>query len=96
MSWPGDSVGPEPTIPTEPGRLPLIALLGPTATGKTAAAVTLCEQLGGEIESSLPLEAEQLGYADEVNLLRLGSSANVVLSSSTSTATRSSWSTSKA
>jgi len=30
-------------------RPPIVALVGPTAVGKTAAAVALCEQLGGEI-----------------------------------------------
>jgi tRNA dimethylallyltransferase len=51
MSWPGDSVGPEPTIPTAPGRPPLIALLGPTATGKTEVGLRIAEHIGGEIVS---------------------------------------------
>ena len=51
MSWPGDSVGPEPAIPTARGRPPLIALLGPTATGKTEVGLRIAERIGGEIVS---------------------------------------------
>jgi tRNA dimethylallyltransferase len=42
MSWPGDSVGADPA---------LIALLGPTATGKTEVALRIAERIGGEIVS---------------------------------------------
>ncbi len=42
MSWPGDSVGADPA---------LIALLGPTATGKTEIALRIAERIGGEIVS---------------------------------------------
>ena len=51
MSWPGDSVGPEPAIQTTHGRPPLIALLGPTATGKTEVGLRIAERIGGEIVS---------------------------------------------
>ena len=60
MSWPGDSVGPDPALPvgghgpeSQDGirRPPLIALLGPTATGKTEVALRIAERIGGEIVS---------------------------------------------
>jgi len=51
MSWPGASVGPEPVIRTATGRPPLIALLGPTATGKTEVGLRVAERIGGEIVS---------------------------------------------
>ncbi len=46
------------------------------------------EALGGVVESSIELESGQLSYNDEVNLLRLGDTRNLVLSSSTKTAAR--------
>jgi len=36
-------------IPIEPSTLPLVAILGPTASGKSALAVALAERLGGEV-----------------------------------------------
>jgi tRNA dimethylallyltransferase len=38
-----------PKILTEPPTLPLVAILGPTASGKSALAVSLAERLGGEV-----------------------------------------------
>jgi tRNA dimethylallyltransferase len=38
-----------PKILTEPSMLPLVAILGPTASGKSALAVSLAERLGGEV-----------------------------------------------
>ena len=38
-----------PKILTEPSVLPLVAILGPTASGKSALAVSLAERLGGEV-----------------------------------------------
>jgi tRNA dimethylallyltransferase len=51
MNWPDASVGAEPTGPIEDERPALIALLGPTATGKTEIGLRIAEQLGGEIIS---------------------------------------------
>jgi tRNA dimethylallyltransferase len=38
-----------PEMPVQPTTLPLIAILGPTASGKSALAVALAEKLGGEV-----------------------------------------------
>jgi tRNA dimethylallyltransferase len=38
-----------PKTLTEPSMLPLVAILGPTASGKSALAVSLAESLGGEV-----------------------------------------------
>ena len=51
MSWPGDSVAPESRTQAAPGGSPLIALLGPTATGKTEIGIQIAERIGGEIVS---------------------------------------------
>lgn len=51
MSWPGDSVVPESRTRAAPGNPPLIALLGPTATGKTEIGIRIAERIGGEIVS---------------------------------------------
>ena len=51
MSWPGDSVAPESRTQAAPGGSPLIALLGPTATGKTEIGIRIAERIGGEIVS---------------------------------------------
>jgi len=51
MSWPGDSVGPDPALPVTDPRRPRIALLGPTATGKTEVGLRIAERVGGEIVS---------------------------------------------
>lgn len=38
------------TTPTKPGpRIPIVCVVGATATGKTSAAITLCERINGEI-----------------------------------------------
>lgn len=42
-----DSVMPEPAA--APSMLPLVAILGPTASGKSSLAVSLAERLGGEV-----------------------------------------------
>ncbi|MCM1579502.1 MAG: tRNA (adenosine(37)-N6)-dimethylallyltransferase MiaA, partial [Ruminococcus sp.] len=36
----------------ERGKIPLLAVCGPTATGKTAAGVRLAKELGGEVVSA--------------------------------------------
>jgi tRNA dimethylallyltransferase len=36
-------------MPVDPSALPLIAILGPTASGKSSLAIALAEQLGGEV-----------------------------------------------
>jgi len=36
-------------MPVDPSRLPLIAVLGPTASGKSSLAIELAERLGGEV-----------------------------------------------
>lgn len=51
MSWLADSVGPERPKSIAPARRPLIALLGPTATGKTEIGLRIAERIGGEIVS---------------------------------------------
>lgn len=38
-----------PEMPAEPSLLPLLAILGPTASGKSSLAVSLAEKLGGEV-----------------------------------------------
>lgn len=44
---------PEPALAaTEPDALPIVVILGPTAAGKTALAITLAQQLDGEIISA--------------------------------------------
>ena len=47
-AWPADDRG-SPLIRREPGRPLAIAVLGPTATGKSALALALAERFGGEI-----------------------------------------------
>jgi tRNA dimethylallyltransferase len=36
-------------LPVDPGTLPLVAILGPTASGKSSLAIALAEKLGGEV-----------------------------------------------
>src|SRR5690349_2265747 len=38
-----------PQVSVDPSGLPLIAILGPTASGKSALAIALAERLGGEV-----------------------------------------------
>lgn len=38
-----------PEMPVQPATLPLVAILGPTASGKSSLAVALAERLGGEV-----------------------------------------------
>jgi len=51
MSWPGDSAGPDPASRARDPRGERIALLGPTATGKTEIAIRIAERIDGEIVS---------------------------------------------
>jgi tRNA dimethylallyltransferase len=46
---PADSSAMPPKIPFDASTLPLIAILGPTASGKSSLAVALAEKLGGEV-----------------------------------------------
>jgi len=57
MSGPGERAnGPDgrargPALPEAQGARPVLAIVGPTAVGKTAVAVAVCQALGGEVVS---------------------------------------------